>query len=788
LALTPLPELHRLMPVLKTLRSTFRKFRKQILVGTALAVGIGLIALLAWILYLDRIVTTQFEGRRWTLPAQVYAEPTELYVGQTFDADALEQELRRLGYHRVDAPKDPGSYRRRGTRIDFVSRRFQFSDAVQESQLLTVTTGRNAIESISNASGADVPIFRLDPLLIGSIFPIHGEDRVVVTPDEVPPLLPAALKVVEDRKFDSHHGVNVSAILRAAWVNFRAGQIEQGGSTLTQQLVKSYFLDNRRTLGRKIEEAMMAMLLEVHFEKSDLLNAYINEIYLGQDGRRAVHGFGLASQFYFGKPLAELQLHEIALLVAIVRGPSYYDPHRHPDRAKIRRDLVLKLMADYRIVEEKAAQQAMKRPLGVVRSGTQAGSYYPAFLDLVRRTLRRDYREEDLTEAGLRIFSTLNPLVQSRAETTLAQELDRLDKSRKKKQSESLEGVVVVTAPQNGEVIALVGGRQATFEGFNRALDARRSIGSLVKPVIYLAAMESGRFNEASIVEDGPVEVKLANGQVWTPKNYSQQFYGPVPLVRAIAQSLNLATVHLGLDVGLPNVTREFKTLGLSHEPPQLPSVLLGSVDVSPLEVAQLYNAFASGGFNTPLRAVRAVLDAEGKPLKSFALEVTPVATPQAIYQVNQMLVQVMERGTGAAARANLPSGLVVAGKSGTSSDYRDSWFAGFSGSHLAVVWVGYDDNAPTGLTGSSGALTIWSKLMGSINTSSLSLIQPQGLTETSIEFMTGFAARPDCGEEVITIAVPIGTQLPIKPGCEPGAPDRSFGERARDWWQGIIH
>ncbi len=776
------------MPVLKTLRSTFRKFRKQILVGTALAVGIGLIALLAWILYLDRIVTTQFEGRRWTLPAQVYAEPTELYVGQTFDADALEQELRRLGYHRVDAPKDPGSYRRRGTRIDFVSRRFQFSDAVQESQLLTVTTGRNAIESISNASGADVPIFRLDPLLIGSIFPIHGEDRVVVTPDEVPPLLPAALKVVEDRKFDSHHGVNVSAILRAAWVNFRAGQIEQGGSTLTQQLVKSYFLDNRRTLGRKIEEAMMAMLLEVHFEKSDLLNAYINEIYLGQDGRRAVHGFGLASQFYFGKPLAELQLHEIALLVAIVRGPSYYDPHRHPDRAKIRRDLVLKLMADYRIVEEKAAQQAMKRPLGVVRSGTQAGSYYPAFLDLVRRTLRRDYREEDLTEAGLRIFSTLNPLVQSRAETTLAQELDRLDKSRKKKQSESLEGVVVVTAPQNGEVIALVGGRQATFEGFNRALDARRSIGSLVKPVIYLAAMESGRFNEASIVEDGPVEVKLANGQVWTPKNYSQQFYGPVPLVRAIAQSLNLATVHLGLDVGLPNVTREFKTLGLSHEPPQLPSVLLGSVDVSPLEVAQLYNAFASGGFNTPLRAVRAVLDAEGKPLKSFALEVTPVATPQAIYQVNQMLVQVMERGTGAAARANLPSGLVVAGKSGTSSDYRDSWFAGFSGSHLAVVWVGYDDNAPTGLTGSSGALTIWSKLMGSINTSSLSLIQPQGLTETSIEFMTGFAARPDCGEEVITIAVPIGTQLPIKPGCEPGAPDRSFGERARDWWQGIIH
>ncbi len=238
-----------------------------------------------------------------------------------------------------------------------------------------------------NGRGEDVPIFRLDPLLIGSIFPIHGEDRVVVTPDQVSPLLPAALKVVEDRKFDSHNGVDFGAIARAAWVNLRAGQIEQGGSTLTQQLVKSYFLDNRRTLGRKLEEAMMAWLLEVHFEKQDLMNAYINEIYLGQDGNRAVHGFGLASQFYFGKPLAELQLHEVALLVAIVRGPSYYDPRRHAERVRARRDLVLKLMAQYKVVDEAAAREAAKRPLGIVNASTQAGGYYPAFLDLVRRTL-----------------------------------------------------------------------------------------------------------------------------------------------------------------------------------------------------------------------------------------------------------------------------------------------------------------------------------------------------------------------------------------------------------------
>jgi penicillin-binding protein 1B len=756
-----------------------KKLKRQLLAGGALVLGIGIIALLAWLFYLDRIITQQFEGRRWTLPAQVYAEPLELYVGQALSADTLEQELRRLGYTRLDVtPKSPGTYRRRGDRIDLVTRRFVFWDETQESQALSVTMARNAVVRLQNARGEDVPIFRLDPLLIGSIFPIHGEDRIVVTPDEVPDLLPEALKVVEDRKFDTHHGINFSAILRAAWVNLRAGQIEQGGSTLTQQLVKSYFLDNRRTLGRKIEEAFMAMLLELHFEKQDIMNAYINEIYLGQDGQRAIHGFGLASQFYFGKPLAELQLHEIATLVAIVRGPSYYDPRRRPERVQARRDLILKLMHEYGLIDAGQMKVALARPLGVVDIGGHGGGYYPAFLDLVRRTLRRDYREEDLTEAGLKIFSTLNPLVQSRAETVLKQELERLDKSRKRKDAK-LEGVVVVTTPQNGEVIAMVGGRETNFAGFNRALDAKRSIGSLVKPVIYLAAIESGRFHAASIVEDAAIELKLPNGQVWKPQNISKELYGPVPLVRALAQSLNLATVNLGLQVGLPEVTREFRALGLDREPPQLPSVLLGALDVSPLEVAQIYNAFANGGFNTQLRAVRAVVDAEGKPLKSFALEVTPVADPNAVYQVNRMMVEVMERGTGAGARAYLPPGLVVAGKSGTSSDYRDSWFAGFSGGHLAVVWIGYDDNAPTGLTGSSGSLAVWARLMASIGTTPWSVPLPEGLKETWIEYPTGLGAKPGCVDEPVAVAIPASVELPMAPGCEPGVIN-SF----KEWWQ----
>ncbi len=764
-----------------------KRTRKMLL----LRIGLASVAVLAaffavYVAYLDRVVTQQFEGRRWTLPAQVFAQPIDLYVGQPISAAVFEQELKRLGYQLAGEADRPGTYRRRGNRFEFMSRRVQFWDETREPQAITVTLQAGTISALEDRSGTEVPVFRLDPLLIGSIFPIHGEDRVVVTPEEIPPLLPAALKIVEDRKFDAHFGVDPVAILRAMFANMRAGRIVQGGSTLTQQLVKSYFLDSRQTLGRKAEEALMAIILDARFEKTDLMTAYINEIHLGQDGQRAIHGFGLASQYYFGKPLSELQLHEVALLVAVARGPSYYNPRRSAKRALERRNLVLQLLAEFDVVPAKEAEAASKRPLGLAGNGRLAAGYYPAFLDFVRRTLRRDYREEDLTEGGLKIFTTLDPLVQASAESALTAELERLDKARKKQRKEPLEGVVVVTAPQSGDVSAMVGGRRVGFDGFNRALDAKRSIGSLVKPVIYLAAIETGRYHAASIVEDSPIEVKLANGQKWRPQNITQEVFGPVPLVRALSQSMNLATVHLGMEVGLPLVTREFTKLGLEKEPPRLPALLLGALDVSPLEVAQMYNGLANGGFRTPLRAVRAVVDAQGKPLQAFPLEIAQLADPAAVYQVNRMLVEVMNKGTGRAARARIPAGLVVAGKTGTSSDYRDSWFAGFSGSHLAVVWIGYDDNSPTGLTGSSGALAVWSQLMGGLNTSSLDLFLPESLEEATIEYQSGLRANADCAADVLDVAVPRGATIEAKPGCE-GNVLENLGERIGGFLEGMI-
>jgi penicillin-binding protein 1B len=750
-----------------TTRKRTPKSRQKLQRGFVIIALLALVAAIVFVAILDRRVTQQFEGRRWTLPARVYAQPLELYVGQDLSSARCARELVRLGYIAQTPVDRPGTFRRKGDRLEVFVREFRFSDELQAAQKLRIDFDGEAISSLTGESGTDVPVFRLDPLLIGSIFPIHGEDRIIVAPAEVPPLLPAALKAVEDRKFDTHHGVNPLAILRALFVNVRAGHVEQGGSTLTQQLVKSYFLDSRRTLRRKGEEAVMAFILESRFEKADIMNAYINEIYLGQDGRRAVHGFGLASQFYFGKPLGELKLPEVALLVAIVRGPSYYDPRRQEKRALERRNLVLKVLAEQGVVKPEEAERAMKAPLGITDNAGRSANYFPAFLDLVRRQLREDYQEQALTETGLTVFSTLDPLLQEKAEESLSDELARQDKSGRKG-AKGLEGAMVVTTPQTGEVIAVVGGRRASFDGFNRALDMKRPIGSLAKPMVYLAALQSGSFTPASVVMDEPIELKLESGDLWKPNNYDKKLHGPVTLLRALTQSYNLATVNLGMEVGLGPVTKTYVQLGLDEAPPRYPSILLGTAQLNPVEVAQMYNTLANGGFRSPLRAVRAVVDESGKPLKSPQLEVSEAAPAAAVYTLNRMLIEVFERGTARPAKKSLPPNLVVAGKTGTSNDYRDSWFAGFSGGHVIVVWLGHDDNSPTGLTGTTGALQAWTRLMSSIPTTSFEPLLPEDVEDRWIDYYSGFETSPYCSGSAVSMPFEVGTVLDASPVCPP--------------------
>jgi len=721
-------------------------------------------AALVWLL--DRQVVRQFEGRRWDAPAQVYARPMELYPGRRLGSEALLAELGALGYTGGEQLRGPGSYVRAGNRITLTTRGFRFEDGDEPARTLALEfTGRELV-SVRDGSGTAVGLVRLDPPFMGNIFTVHGQDRVIVEPHQVPPLLLDGLKVVEDRSFDRHLGVDPLAILRALLANIRAGGIRQGGSTLTQQLVRSYFLDNRQTLWRKVREAIMAILLEIHFEKDDLLNAYVNEIYLGQDGERAVHGFGLASQFYFGRPLAELDVHEIALLIAVVRGPSWYDPRRNPERARQRRDMIIGLMEQFGLVLPGQAAAAVARELGIRADGNSSVGYHPAFMDLVRRQLRVEYREEDLLNTGLSILTTLDPGAQRAAEQQLAQSLAALEQDRQLDRG-TLQGSVVITGTQTPDILAIVGSRSARMRGFNRALDARRPIGSLVKPVVFLAALQAGQVHLASPVDDLPLEVQLDRRRSWQPKNYDGQFRGSVSVVRALAESLNLPTVRLGMAVGPERVAGLLADLGGIATPPPNPSLLLGAVELSPLEVAQVYSALANGGFRAPLRAVRAVLDEDGQPLQRYGLRMHPAADPDGVRQVNEAMVQVIERGTGRYARTRLGPGLVVAGKTGTSDDLRDSWFAGFSNDHVVVVWVGADDNRPTGLTGASGALRIWTELLAGFDDGSLELGGNGALDLVWVDYATGMAANPQCAPGAVLLPLPRGTRLPPLPGCD---------------------
>jgi penicillin-binding protein 1B len=731
-----------------------------------------------WLLYLNFSITQKFDGRRWDLPAQVFARPLELYAGLDLTAARLEQELLRLGYAPVAGqPRRPGSFRRTARELSLVSRPFRFWDQRQPALALQVEFTGPAIRRLRNDKG-DVPIARLDPLMVGSIFPTHGEDRLIVTPDQTPPLLTAALQAVEDRRFNEHHGIDPRALLRAMLVNLRSGELSQGGSTLTQQLVKNYFLDNRRTLWRKIREAAMAVILELHYDKADLLNAYINEIYMGQDGIRAIHGFGLASQFYFSRPLDELATHQLALLVALVKGPGYYSPTRHPARARERRNLVLQILADDGILTPAAAASAQQQALDTWNSRQAGSSYYPAFLQLVRQQLSTEYRDEDLTGAGLRVFTALDPLVQASAEAQLAAGLKALD-GRKPDAEQKLAGAAVISSTQSGEVLAIVGDRRAGFDGFNRALAARRPIGSLVKPAVYLAALETGRYTLASVIDDSPISVPLATGGTWDPQNYDKESHGRVTLLRALVESFNLATVRLGLEIGLDPVADTLTRLGGPAQINRFPSLLLGAIEMTPLQVTQVYGTLANGGFLTPLRTVRSVVDATGEPLQRYPVAIAQVAEPAAIYPLNQALTEVIRRGTARTARDQLPPQLVAAGKTGTSDEYRDSWFAGFTGEHVMVVWVGYDDNQPTGLTGASGALGIWTNIMGELSSASFNPLLPGRLENQWIDYETGLLSRPACAD-VVALALPTDTRLQSKPGCGPGL--RQLGRRARRW------
>lgn len=735
------------------------------LLVSAVAVG--------YLIYLDRTITGTFEGRRWSVPAAVYAEPLELYPGAALTASDLVTELLRLGYQSRSASQ-PGTYQRSTNHLRIHLRSFQFMERTRSAEKIDITFGSYRIKAIEDSSGRGIVLIRLDPAMIGSFFPSHGEDRIVLAPEQVPDLLEQTLKAVEDQNFDHHIGFDLRGIARAFWVNITSGELKQGGSTLTQQLVKSYFLDNRRTLARKLNELAMAVILEARFSKVDLLNAYVNEIYIGQDGNRAVHGFGLGAQFFYNKPLIELNPAEIATLVAIIRGPSYYNPQRNPKRALARRNLVLDKMLANQLIDGITHKRNKNSTLNVVSGNRRGGAYYPAFMDLVRRDLGHLFDEDDLRTNGLRIFTTLRPRTQDAVESGLSTALAAIERNRNLPPG-GLQAAVVMTNTQTGELLAVAGGRKAGFDGFNRAINARRPVGSLLKPMVYLTALENG-YHLASIIQDESVLLTMPNSDVWAPMNFDKRTHGPVPLVRALGDSLNLATVNLGLAIGVDTVARRIESLTGRAPKNRYPSLLLGAESLTPVEVAAIYGTFASGGFYMPPKAVIAVLDERGSPVSHHPFQLEQRIKPEIAQAMTRALEVVMQTGTGRTSRY-ASSG--IAGKTGTSDDFRDSWFAGFDATTLTVAWVGYDDNSPTGLTGSAGALKIWDAIMANLDL--VPLAELSGANTVEIEYTTGLVANAGCAQ-IVSVPIPEGSVLRSKPGC--GINLRSLSNRLRSWLQ----
>lgn len=692
----------------------------------------------------DHEITPEFKNRQWALPARVYARPLELYSGKNLKPSDMQQELDWILYRPSKSLSQPGTYHfnEEKNSVSVHTRPFTYSDGTEKSQVIDVQFSRNEIKSIKDReTGEEISLTRIEPLMIASIYPNHNEDRILLKREEIPPMLIDTLLAMEDRSYYDHFGINPKGIIRALITNFKAGKNVQGGSTLTQQLIKNYFLTSEKTLERKIQEMFFAIVLDWRFDKDEILEAYINEIYLSQDGDRAIHGFGLASEFFFGKPVNELTIGEIATLVAVIPSPSSYNPRRNPEIAIKRRNLIIDVLVEQNLLSAEDALIVKAEPLEILDNPPPAKTKFPAFIELVYKQLKTQYSPEQLNSGGLRIFTTLDPIAQDYAEKSVISTLAKIEKDRGLS-TNILQGSIVIAENNTGEIAAIVGDRNVRQAGFNRALNTNRPIGSLVKPFVYLRALEEpSRYSLATPLDDAsPVELPVG-GKIWSPNNYDRRLHGWVPLITALAKSYNLPVIRVGLDIGLENVADTLYRLGVNpieYNIPAVPASLLGSVDLPPIEVAQIYSTIANQGYFTPLRSIREVTDSESKLLNQAAVDPIQAIEPAPNYLITDAMMDVVNQGTAGSLRSHIGN-IKAAAKTGTTNDYRDSWFAGFTGNYTAVSWVGRDDNKPINrLTGTSGALPIWANAMKNLHLESIHNERPSNIVDVAVDLSTG--------------------------------------------------
>lgn len=695
--------------------------------GISWKLGLAGLAVLLFVgIYLDSVVKQRFEGQLFDLPTVVYARILHLTPGDAISIQEVRNELDVLNYRKVRQPRYPGEYSSSSTKIELIRRPFEFTDGPEPDRHVMLHFNQGELTRIESLEQkGDMGYLRIEPKMLGMLEKNHDEQRLFLRRDQFPEVMVDALLVTEDRNFYQHDGVSPLAIARALVANVKAGRTVQGGSTLTQQLAKNIFLSSDRTLWRKVREAYIALILDYRYSKDRILEAYLNEVYLGQSRGEAIHGFGLASRLYFGQPIQELRIDQLALLVGMVKGPSYYNPVRFPERAKERRDLVLRLMMQQGILSANQFEMAADRPLDI-QDNPRIASRQPAYFQQLKIELNQKVGDAFQSDVGLRVFTSLDPVSQQELEAAIAKKVPELGKVAGK----SLEGAAVAVDRHTGEIRAMVGGKRTGYDGFNRALNASRQIGSLAKPAVYLTALEQpDKYNLATTLNDKPLSLKGSKGSVWSPRNYDRKFRGDVPLYMALAKSLNVPTVQLGMQLGIPSVVDTLEKLGVDrNEVRPVPSMFLGSFTLTPFQVAQMYQTLTNSGRRAELSALRSVVDLDGQVLFQSLPRSSQTVDQQAAWLTTYAMKRGVLEGTGRYLNSQF-GWAALAGKTGTSNDTRDSWFVGVDGREVTTIWLGRDDNKPTKLTGSSGALRVYAEYLKHRIPEKLTLPWPQNVS-----------------------------------------------------------
>ena len=717
--------------------------------------------------YLDQKIRSRIDGKVWQLPAAVYGRMVNLEPDMSISKNEMVKLLEATQYRQVSKMTRPGEFTVQAKSIEMIRRPFDFPDSKEGQVRARLTFDGDRLDTIENMdNNRQFGFFRLDPRLITMLSSANGEQRLFVARNGFPDLLVDTLLATEDRHFYEHDGISLYSIGRAVLANLTAGRTVQGASTLTQQLVKNLFLSSERSYWRKANEAYMAVLMDARYSKDRILELYMNEVYLGQSGDNEIRGFPLASLYYFGRPVEELSLDQQALLVGMVKGASIYNPWRNPKLALERRNLVLRLLQQQQVIDQELYDMLSARPLGVQPRGGVI-SPQPAFMQMVRQELQSKLGDKVKDLSGVKIFTTFDSVAQDAAEKAAVEGIPALKKQRK---LSDLETAMVVVDRNTGEVRAMVGGAEPQYAGYNRAMQARRSIGSLAKPATYLTALSQPNLYRLNTwIADAPISLRQPNGQVWSPQNDDKQFSGQVMLVDALTRSMNVPTVNLGMALGLPAIVDTWQKLGVPKDQLHpVPAMILGALNLTPIEVAQAFQTIASGGNRAPLSALRSVIAEDGSVLYQSFPQAERAVPAQAAYMTLWTMQQVVLRGTGRQLGAKYP-GLHLAGKTGTTNNNVDTWFAGIDGREVVITWVGRDNNQPTKLYGASGAMSIYQRYLANQSPVPLNLVAPEDIVDMGVDSSGNFV----CGGGMRSL--PVWTTNPDSL-CQQSQPEQPTG------------